>query len=332
MKVEFLDAASATNLDVPDIYYSAAYGATAEIIDGGTWECVVAEGGAYAFPYLRRPVPGHATSYDIVSPYGYGGVVAADPARSAEFVAAARTAGQQRGLVAEFLRTNPFDVTDPDKDGLQVDEYRAHPTFTVAVSGQDGVGNYWTKAEGRHRTAVRKAERSGVTLSVGDTWTLTDPLSPFRQLYGETMDRVGSSPRLKLPDQYYERIVSGLAQHLVLLEARIDSEPVAASLFMAWGDRVHYHLSGSTADGMKFGATNALLDSAVRTLVPDGGMLHMGGGVSDGDGLERFKRSLSNHATTVFLCRTVVDRERYHALVEARGADHKSDYFPAYRG
>ena len=36
MKVEFLDAESAAALWVPDVYYSAAYGATAEIIDGGT--------------------------------------------------------------------------------------------------------------------------------------------------------------------------------------------------------------------------------------------------------------------------------------------------------
>ena len=83
---------------------------------------------------------------------------------------------------------------------------------------------------------------------------------------------------------------------------------------------------------MTVGATNALLDHAVRSLVPDGGRLHMGGGLSEGDGLERFKRSMSNDSTTVFLCRTVVDRARYDELVDASGVDPRTSYFPAYRG
>ena len=94
---------------------------------------------------------------------------------------------------------------------------------------------YWDHAEGRHRTAVRKAERSGVTVDVGDLATLTDPRSAFRDLYGETMDRVGSSGRLKLPDDYYRRLVDGLGDHVVLLEASVDGEVVAASLFLTLG-------------------------------------------------------------------------------------------------
>ena len=106
----------------------------------GRWECAVAEGGDYVFPYLRRAVPARADAYDLVTPYGYAGVVAADPRRRAQFVVAARKAGAERGLVAEFLRTNPFDVVDPSDDGLEVDEYRAHPTFAVSLAGPGGRG------------------------------------------------------------------------------------------------------------------------------------------------------------------------------------------------
>ncbi len=335
MEIELLDLAAASDagLDLPDVYYSPSYGASAEVIDGGTWECAVAEGGRHVFPYLRREVPAGTGEWDLVSPYGYAGVVAPDDVSRAAFVTSFRQTARERGLVAEFLRTNPFDVTDPRTAGLGVDSWRAHPTFVVALgTGDSAVEDYWDGCEGRHRTAVRKAGKSGVVVGQVPAEQLTDAGSGFRVMYDETMDRVGSSGRLRMPDAYYEQLVEGLGDGVVLLQAVQDGEPVAASIFMVWDDRVHYHLSGSTPDGMRNGATNALLDHAVRTLIPPGGRLHLGGGVSEGDGLEKFKRSLSTEQTTVFLCRTVVDRGRYDELVAASSAPAETNYFPAYRG
>lgn len=329
--IDFLNAseAAALGLDLPDVYYRPEYAASAEVIDAGTWECAVADGGRLYFPYLRRPVPGHPDLYDVVSPYGYTAPVAPGAAERAAFVAQVRAAGRERGLVAEFLRSHPFDIADPATDGLAVDRSRAHPTFTVDL--RDGVDAYWDAAEGRHRTAVRKAEKSGVTVAEQDVATVLSSDSGFRRLYDETMARVGSSSRLKLPDEYYARLLEGLGSDVQLFEARIDDEPVAASLFLRSGSRLHYHLSGSTDAGMRLGATNALIDFAIRAHAGEVELLHLGGGVSAGDGLERFKRSIGRMATTVHLCQTVVDRQRYDALVEEAGADPDTSYFPAYR-
>jgi hypothetical protein len=82
---------------------------------------------------------------------------------------------------------------------------------------------------------------------------------------------------------------------------------------------------------MRLGATNAILDYAVRNMVPPGGLLHLGGGVRAGDGLEAFKRSIANRELSVFLCSTVVNDNRYQELVRDFNADPESSYFPAYR-
>ena len=331
MEIEILDKveAATAGLDLPDIYYLPAYGATAELIDDGTWECAVAEGGRFVFPYIRRSIPIGTGEWDLVSPYGYGGPVAPDDADRSRFREHFLADARRRGCIAEFLRTNPFDIADPEAAGLHVDRWRPHTTFTIDLV--DGVDAYWQQCEGRHRTAVRKSVKSGVTVRRSDAASLPDSTSDFRQLYRDTMDRVGASSRLKLPDEYFSLLVSGLSGELAVVEAADQDGVMASAVFMSWGGRFHYHLSGSSIQGMRVGATNAILDYAVREMVPQGGVLHLGGGVGDGDGLEKFKRSIANRETTVFMCSTVVDQSRYTELVQEFGADPESSYFPAYR-
>lgn len=332
MHVEFLDAreALAADLTVPDVYYSAAYAASAEVIDRGVWECAIAENGAFLFPYLRRPVAECPGSYDLVSPYGYASVLAPSVERRRQFVRSFRAVSQERGLVAEFVRGHPFDLQHPDRDGFPVDGSRPHPTYTVDLR-TGGVEAYWKECEGRHRTAVRKAGREGVEVVEVDRERLSDASSSFRRLYDATMARVGSASRLRLDDDYYLALNGGLGDAVRVLEARQGGAAVAAAIFLRWDDRLHYHLSGSTDPGLRVGASNALIDHAIRYVMPATGRLHLGGGVQAGDGLDRFKRSIANASTTVHLCQTIVDPVRYDELVAAAGADAASDYFPAYR-
>lgn len=330
--VEFLDieGAGARGLDVPDVYYSPDYARSARHIDGGKWEVAVAGGGDLLFPYVKRQVPGHPDLYDLVSPYGYSTVLGPGAAARRAFVHAFREASRERGLVAEFLRGHPFDLADPEADGLMVDSYRSHATYAVDLRAA-GLDDYWETCEGRHRTAVRKAERRGVEVVQRPPASLEDQDSGFRRIYRETMERVGSAGRLKVGDEYFRQLNAGLGDGVLLLEACHDGEPVAASIFLRWGERLHYHLSGSVPEGMRSGATNLILDRAVRELLPPGGRLHLGGGVTPGDGLDRFKRSVGNARTHVHLCRTVVDKGRYDALVQEAGVASETDYFPAYR-
>jgi len=331
MKIEILDKAeaAAAGLDVPDIYYLPQYGSTAELIDGGRWECAVAEGGTFYFPYIRRSIPIATGEWDLVSPYGYGGPISRENDGLAMFRRDFLEYARDLGCIAEFLRTNPLDFSEPDMSELHVDRWRAHATFAVKIV--NGADDYWEHCAGRHRTAVRKSAKSGVTVREVDPDRLLDPDSAFRQLYRDTMDRVGAAARLKLTNEYFEALVSGLSDNVSVIEAATNDEVQAAAVFMRWGRRIHYHLSGSSPDGMRLGATNAVLDYVVRELLPSDGLLHLGGGVSAGDGLETFKRSIANRQLSVFLCSTVVDQGRYDELVREFHADPDSSYFPAYR-
>ncbi|WP_245634417.1 GNAT family N-acetyltransferase [Janibacter corallicola] len=326
--MEFLDASAAKSLSLEDadVYYSPSYGLSAELIDGGTWECAVS-GDGLVFPYIRREIDDDG--YDIVSPYGYGGVQAPSPEALASFRREFRTASLDRGLVAEFLRGHPLDMNDAMLDAWRPDSVSRHTTFGVMADGDPE--DYFEQAQGRHRTAVRKAVKNGIRVSEVDPHTTVRSDSPFRRIYADTMARVGASSRLHLGDDYFHRLTSLGPDRLTVLEATADnSETVAAAMFMRSGSRVHYHLSGATLYGQKYGATNLLIDHVVRTQLPSHGWLHLGGGVSDDDGLSRFKRSIGNVTHSMAMCRTIINSSRYEALVAAAGYPDSS-FFPAYR-
>ncbi|MDP3889740.1 GNAT family N-acetyltransferase [Nocardioides sp.] len=323
-----LSEAKLTAPDLPDVYYAPEYGDSAEVIDGGTWECAT-DGQAW-FPYIKRTVEGSREEYDLVTPYGYGGVTGVDNDDAlAEFRSMFLTASRERGLIAEFIRGNPFDISEISLKLLDVDNARPHRTYGVSVHADPD--EYWQGAQGRHRTAVRKASKAGVVVERHDNVEVLDASSGFRTLYDLTMERVGSSARLRVGDEYFTKLRAGLGDRLVLIKATRHGQDCAASLFMSWGNRVHYHLSGSTDEGMQIGASNAILDHAIRTVVAPGMTLHLGGGVSSDDGLARFKSAMATEVMAVQLCRHVVNRQRYDQLVVESGADRDSAFFPAYR-
>lgn len=332
--ISFLNAAeaSATALPTTDVYNTPDYGLTAELIDGGTWECAIDDSSGSYFPYLKRAIDGSdAGLYDIVSPYGYGGVSHYGGIDLTAFRRAFFSESRERGLVAEFLRTNPFDYPSEKLSDLCVDDYTPHTTFGVTFDVD--ADEYFAAAEGRHRTAVRKALRTGVNVSERDLSSIVDPQSPFRVMYSETMERVGAQSRLKLDTDYFDRLQRlGPSRGFVSEAVSESGEVLAASIFLTHGSRVHYHLAGSTSEGQRLGATNLLIDWVVRNRLPPRGQFHLGGGVASGDGLEKFKRSLSNRQLEVYLCRTTVNQSAYAQLCRDAGKNsYSAGFFPAYR-
>ncbi|HEX8347090.1 MAG TPA: hypothetical protein VF657_20490, partial [Actinoplanes sp.] len=59
------------NLSFPDVYFTAGYGASAAVIEGGTWRCAAWEN-RIALPYVERHI--ESDNFDAVSPYGYCGL------------------------------------------------------------------------------------------------------------------------------------------------------------------------------------------------------------------------------------------------------------------
>lgn len=324
--IQYTSSPGAVSSSITDIYYHPKYGQTAELIDGGTWECAYDPTTDISFSYVRREIealPGH---YDTVTPYGYGGL-SAPPTTTAEDLIAFRrhylANATDRGLVAELARLNPLD--DPQPFLLTATKRRHRTTYGSYVADIDDEA---ARVSGKYRTAIRRSERLGLEVEERNLNSITSKDHPFRRIYLETMERVQARDSLRLDDEYFRRLTDLPAGSARLILATHRNEVVAGAIFLLWDRRVHYHLSCSSSLGRELQATSAIIEHAKRFLLAAPFHLHLGGGREDGDGLSKFKRRCSTATLAMIVTETVTNDRAFEYLSEGHG---NSAFFPPYR-
>ena len=291
-----------------DPYFHPRYLEAAAVLDDAEPAAFAHGGVLHAF--LVRPLPGAAC--DITTPYGYGGPQGSGAGWREPF----RAACAERRVVSEFVRFHPLRGNQAQAGG-DVALRHVQDTVTVDVSQDDDALLMQMASAGR--TAVRKALKAGV-----DARPVRD-LGRFRDMYLDTMRRVGAAESYLFPAEFFERL-ERMGDGVLMLDAGC-----AAGLFLVGGGAMHYFLSASTDEGRKASATNGVLYAAMRHAREAGlATLHLGGGLSDGDSLQRFKRSMGSGRTPFFVGSAVHDADAYAELCAAAGAVD-GDRFPAYR-
>ncbi|KAB1940668.1 GNAT family N-acetyltransferase [Micromonospora sp. ALFpr18c] len=338
------DAHSPPDDRCPDVYFTKGYGSAAAEAEGGAWRMTHC-GDDVLVPFLQRRIDERWS--DGISPYGYAGIHVG-PSRTRHDVERLWPqmvdCWREAGLISLFFRFSPLDSRSTefarDLPGLNF-TWRGENVVVSVGQGPDAV---WKQLAGRARTAIRKAERSGLTAEVRHV----DPAdlgrsSSFRRLYEQTMARIGSSARYFFPDSYYRALLDGLGKNLLVAEVRDDvGAAVASALVMRHSELAHYHLAGSTLEGGRLGANNLLVWSILRWSADNGcRRVHLGGGISsrDDDKLLMFKRSFGGERAPFWTASLVINDDAYELLVKAAATRigrptstlHASGWFPAYR-
>ncbi len=327
-------------LGSPDVYFTPGYGRAARLTEGGDWILLEGFDGAWQVPLILRILDDGTT--DAISPYGYSGVYASPSLSDAQIQAAwAATVITLRelGVISVLLRHSPLVRQAADLPGL-LPILSGHPTIVLEPVDHE---SSWNGLEKRCRTKIRKALKNGYTGTVRqacgqDTRTGSD----FRRLYEGTMRRVDAADLYFFDDAYYAALLAGLGTDLLIAEVTDPAGAVvSASLLMRHADRIHGHLAGSNPDDAGMG-TNNLLKWVVVEHALDQGLrqFHLGGGVSAGDSLFRFKQSFGGRELEFSVSGLVIDDEAYRDQVKLRAKECDtteddllaSGYFPAYRG
>jgi hypothetical protein len=261
-------------------------------------------------PLIVRDVDG-SELHDAVSPYGYpGATVEGDgPPPDPDGIDWGPTE-----LVSLFLRDR---LGDPTLAG-------PNPRSTVYLHDPDG----GRAVRSRLAEQVRAGERAGWTVSttpgpsVGD-----DELAEFVTAYEQTMRRTEAAERYFFGGDYYRAALD--FPRSWLLVARGPEDEAGAAAIAATSDGLLHYLLGGTSDSALEqspfkNVVVAMLDLADELGLP----LNLGGGVTPGDGLERFKRGFANSELTFHTHEIVCDRGEYDRL--SAGID-AGGFFPAYR-
>ena len=290
-------------------------------------------------PYLVRscrefaPPDVAPTTTDVVSPYGYPGMLVSDAGRTTEFVRAAfdrwRDAMAERGVISGFFRMNPI------LDG-NLPELAPEGTF---VDGGETVAFDLARSEVElrrgmreaHRVTVRKARDAGYVVREA---RLGDSLDMVVAVYRQTMDRVRAADAYYFDRDYF----AGLARLPTLLwNAELAGEVGAMCIFTECGGIVQAHLGGTSDRHITHSPFHLVLFEAALLAKKRGNRwLHLGGGLGGKkDRLLAFKAGFSRERFRFRTYRMIADQANYRRLVEHRSVQNAApapdDFFPAYR-
>jgi len=263
-----------------------------------------------AVPLIVREIEG-SDRLDATSPYGYpGGRISGD----APPPAASEIDWTGAGLVSVFARERVLGRAWA-AGAAEPSELQLHDASKARA------------VRPRLAEQIRANERAGWEVRVMPAPDAdTAARDAFAAAYEQTMVRTRAADRYFFEREYLEALLSFGSSWLLLAER--SGEPGAAAIAARSDGVLHYFLGGTADAALEASpfknVVSAMLDLADELELP----LNLGGGMTPGDGLERFKRGFAN-ATVPFRTHEIVcDREEYERLSAAREA---GGFFPAYR-
>lgn len=262
------------------------------------------------YPYIKNKVKGIDEYYDIETAYGYGGPIINnndskfEKLFEQEFLAYCK----RENIVAEFIRFHPLLKNEEIfKENIQV----LHNRSTVWLDLREDLDSIWkNRISTQNRNIIRKCQKNQLHVEISDNYI------EFREIYEETMKRVGAEAFYFFEKNYYKEIRQN--PEYVLLRTYQGENTLAAAIFIGYGDYFHYHLSGSKKEFLKLSPNNFLLWEAIKYAKQTGyKKMHFGGGLKDSkeDSLFQFKSKFSNLYADFYIGKRVHNKEIYDMLI-----------------
>jgi hypothetical protein len=271
---------------------------------------VAVEGdGQLHLPVIVRSIEG-TERIDAISPYGYPGADRSpeDPPEPA----AIDWSGT--GLVSIFVR-----------DRIGEPPCFAGGTVRSHVHVADGEGGI----RKRLREQIRRNERrEWETRLVPSREVEMGQVRGFERAYAETMARTGAAQRYLYPTSYFARLLLSERSWLILAER--EGAALAGAIAVASDGYLHYYLGGTADEALEDSPMKNLFASMISLGAELGMPVNLGGGVTQGDSLDEFKRGFANGRAPWYTHEVVCDPGAYEELASAPGKAPEG-FFPAYR-
>lgn len=278
--------------------------------------------------------------FDVVSPYGYPGILLSDKAASTkEFLDLAInqliSTLRAKKVCSTFFRLHPI-LNSGFNDFLSPDICNVNGE-TVSVNLKLSEAEIWSQTRPEHRTSINKLKRSGMTARMVP---FQESIGEFISIYYETMDRLGAGRSYYFDDEYFSHFSKlGKKVHLCIVE--LEDKITCSGIFTECCGIIQYHLGGTRNEFFKQAPSKLMFDY-IRFWAKERGneVLHLGGGVGGGkDSLYHFKAGFSKQTHTFLTLRLIINKEKYRHLLELRAKSLNTDveellstnFFPAYR-
>jgi hypothetical protein len=177
---------------------------------------------------------------------------------------------------------------------------------------------------GDHGADIRRNARRGYVSSVVP---VKDSTQEQREALKSLHRRSLAGERYPFSDAWFEEVFT--CPFAWLVTTRAPDGAVASASLVVLSDGLLHDFIGGTADAylMHAPAKNAF-PVMVELAEKLDASVHLGGGVTPGDGIEQFKRGFANAMSRFYTHDLICDPEAYARLSQGHAG---GDFFPAYR-
>jgi len=281
-------------------------------------------------PLISRNIYSHGV--DLVSPYGYPGILSREPLSSAEAIRIIQSFHQDAsdaGYISTFIRLNTllnnWDLPDDKVIKLK------NRGNTVSIDLLQGSERIIASFSENHRHDIRKLIRNGYTAQV-NRW---EYFPDFLTAYNQTMNRRKANDYYFFNEDYFAGLshLPGTKLLFISITDRMGMF-VAGGIFMLTGKVIQFHL-GATLDIAVSQSPSKLMimETVNQGLLLKAETLHLGGGTgtSTMDGLFRFKKGFFHIVHPFNTLQIIHNRPFYDGLSNGIPVAANEEYFPAYR-
>ncbi len=269
--------------------------------------------GVIAF-YTTRTKDNHV--YDAYSPYALDGVYFWGKEIDNVF----------KQLI-EFFRNNNiityYLTAHPGFQKNNLELFQSNRTL-YHLNIHKNIDDLWKGLHPNHRYEINKFTKSGYEI-ITDKYLL---IESFIQLYQKTTERVNASSSYLFSNKtLYDLNQSDIT---LTLGAVINSKVECVVMFLFKDNWAEYFINASSEIGRQ--TTRALIWEGIKQLKSKGVTeINLGGGVSEGDHLDQFKRRFGGIAQKLLLLKGIASNDEYQRLCTSYNVSNENNnYFPPY--
>lgn len=263
---------------------------------------------------------------DIYTPYGFGGIIFkinendSKKLNAEEFNTFWKEFGQKNDFVTSYMFNHPsFNI--PEDFKLNFVHHHTIYNLDLTLSKEQ----LWSSLQKGHKYEINRSYKDSNFKIIKDKEVL---FPKFIELYNETMHRVNATDVYFFKEDFLRAI--SFSDKGILIGAEYSGNIVAVVLFLFNGKIGEYFLSSADENYRIY--SRVLIWEGILALKEKGvEILNMGGGVTENDSLDDFKRRFGGKSNSIFVRKDIFDEVKFNNLCELNSVDiNNNNYFPPY--
>ena len=297
--------------------------------------------GCVLLPIVLRPLAAEpwagemAGSYDIVSPYGYGGPYCIGQVGPTEFWSEFERWARGIGAIDWFFR---LSLQDCCKEGISGETRLVNHNIVCDLTRS--IDEIWRQYNHKVRKNVKRARFNRLRVEVD---LQGGRLDEFLAVYYSTMDRRHAPSSYYFDRDFFLRLIRSLPGSFAFFHVLQEQTVVSTELVLVSADTLYSFLGGTMEQAFELRPNELLKHTVIEWGIEQQKRAFvLGGGFDGDDGIYAYKKSFAPEGEVAFYVNSfILEPDQYAACIEKRrlheaGAgrewEPRDGYFPEYRG